>query len=873
MSALTLFNVAQTFWVEANEIGGSSIAWVAGADIFFKHMPSATNNQSGINSPGVTMYLAETIYNVPMITANTYLQWARLEYNSIQTSSDASAPSRFIFNSPVQVQAGKQYALLLSYDGNETFVPWTAEKGWWEVGTRNIYTESNGLVGLYYEFSSQDLISDPTQAQTQAQYQSFWTPLDGYQMTFDVFVSRYYINGIPVSDPSANVPVGTTVFKASFIEKWNANTGVNQYQFPNPNMEGIQFSNFLSIFNAEVGAQRVYQNTVPYGGTANPVIISCNAQSNVITANATMPNGTAFNWNTVFNNYTGVSYIVSNGGGGNIQINRVVSIINTTAIQVSSNARFTNANSTFFISPVAWVDSTLASSPHGKSASFLFLISSNANSTVRFVNNQILSVTSVGGTNYNNTDVLTFNGFENIAGKVTQGYSAVANVVTDGSGNLLSILMANLGCGFTNTANISASFANSSGGSSNGTGGTFTYNIGAWLNTVDTLNSFANCQVMNIDIDDVEPFFTLTNPVGTSYTMDFSTLYYIVNDATTASGFATYALPQDFILNMTNDNVLLSNNAVAFVSRSNEFGICYANGTNAGQTNALATYSNSFILNVDTMSNNDFLAVTVDSQPTVEMGKFIINNDYTGEETNTGNAYAKHLSTQIAFNGLAEDIRVYLTVYKPAFTDFECYVRIQNSTDTQQFTTENWTRLHLVDGSSNNQLSSATDITDYVQLTYGFQPYPNSAFTLAGTANVGTNTFIVTGQGTNFTANLVTGSMIKLYTPLFPSNYMITTVNTVTNATQIIVNDNINGNTSLGGNPNIANSSGLAIDVITFTHQGFNNALNENVVRYFNSSLIKWDGYNNLQLKIVMLSSKLSYIPRLNAIQLIGVSA
>jgi hypothetical protein len=870
---LNLFNVAQTFWVEPNEVAGSTTCEIAGVDIFFEYMPAPINNQSGLQNPGITLYMANTIYNVPQITANTFNQWARLEYNQIQTSSDASVPTRFIFNTPITVATGQLYALLLSYDGNETFVPWTAVSGWWEVGTRNVYTETNQLVGNFFEYASNDLYNNPTLAQTQAQYQSFWTPLAGTQMTFDVFVARYFINGVPVSQPSANVPLGTPIIQASFLQEWDNESGEITYSFPNPNMEGIAFSNFLSTFNTEVGAQLCYQNTVPYGGSLNPINISCNAASNVVVANTTMPNGTAFAWSNVFNGYTGTTYIVLNGGGANQQIARVMSVINATAIQIDSNCQFTNANSNFLLSAVGWVDSTLASSPFGPLDSFLFLINSSANSTVRFVNNQILSAVCTndnGG--YNNTDVLVFSGFENITGKVTGGYNATANIVTNGSGNISAIYMANLGCSFTNTANITATLNSANGGSSNGSGANVVVTIGAYLKTLDTLNTFANCLIMNIDIDDIQPYFNLTNPIGTTYTLDFDSLYYIQQDASTSSGFVSYANNQDFPLTLKTDNALLSNQAVAFVSRSNEFGICYANGTPAGLANALNLYSNSFMLNLVTTSNNDFLAVTVDSQPSVEMGKYIINNNYANDNTNNDSSYAQHVTTQITWNGLAEDIRVYITAYKPAFTDIEVYAKIQNSTDVEQFVNEQWTRLTYVDGSSNNQFSSSSDITNYQQLSFGFQPYPNSAFTIAGTVTTTNNSFTVTGLGTTFQANLSVGSMIKIYEPLFPSNYMITTVNSIATNTSMTVSDNINSNTSLNGNPNLI-GTGLAVDVITYTQQAFNNALNDNVVRYYNSSLVKWDGYNNLQLKVVMLSSKLSYIPRINSIQCNGLSA
>ena len=880
---LNLFNVAQTFWVEPNMVEGSSVADIAGIDVYFEYKPPPVNNQSSIQNPGVTLYLANTIYNVPQITANTYQQWARLEYNQINTTSDASIASRFIFNKPIQVETGQLYSILLSYDGNETFVPWTAVTGWWEVGSRNIFTETNNLVGEFYEFSAQDTFNDPTKAQTQAQYQSFWNPLDGTQMTFDVFVARYFINGIPVSQPSANVPLGTPIIQASFLQNWESASDTLQYKFPNPNMEGIAFSNFLSNFNAEIGAQQVYQNTCPYGGSLNPVTVSISTSSNVVTANTTMPNGQVFNWSTVFNNYSGLTYIVVNGGGGvggNIQVCVVESVINATAIQIDQNGWFTNATAQFMLSPVGWVDSTLSSSPFGPKDSFLFLYGSNANSTVRFVNNQILSAvcTSDSG-GYNNTDVLTFTGYESIAGKVVGGYNATANIVTNGSGNVTGIYMSNLGCSFTNTANITATIANSSGGSSNGSGAAITTSIGAYLATIDTINIFANCVIMNIDIDDIQPYFNLSNPIGTTYSMDFSTQYYIQSDATTSSGFVTYANTQDFDLIMTSDNILLSNQAVAFVSRSNEFGICYANGTTAGLANALNYYSNSFILNVDTTSNNDYQAVIINSQPSAEFGKFVINNSYANDYTNDDSSYAHHITTQVNFSVLAEDIRVFITAYKPAFTDIEVFAKIQNSTDSETFNNEDWTRLTYVNGSSNAQLSSATDITDYVQLTFGFQPYPNSAVTLPGTVTTTNNSFTITGLGTSWQTNsnsalqLAVGQMIKLYEPLFPQNYMVTLVNSIASNTSLTVKDNINTNTSLFGNPNLV-GSGLVIDTITtYEHQAWNNGLNSNVVRYYNTSLHQWDGFDNLQIKVSMLSSQLSYIPRINSLQVIGLSA
>src|SRR6202012_4585013 len=125
-------------------------------------------------------------------------------------------------------------------------------------------------------------------------------------------------------------------------------------------------------------------------------------------------------------------------------------------------------------------------------------------------------------------------------GKVTGGYNATANVLTNGSGNLVSILMSNIGCSFTNTSNITATFSAGGGGASNGSGAILAYSIGSTLITEQTDNMFANCIVTNVDIDDINPFFTISNPVGTTYTLDFATQYYLTNDNTVSSGFVAY---------------------------------------------------------------------------------------------------------------------------------------------------------------------------------------------------------------------------------------------------------------------------------------------------------------------------------------------
>lgn len=876
-----LFNIAQTFLVDAALVDQQSSVQISSVDLYFMFKPAATGNRSGTNYPGVTVYLAETIFGVPKITANTHNQFARAEWTSIRTSSDASAKTTFRFANPVSIVPGRSYAVLVSYDANETFYPWTAQNGSWLVGTRNIYNGPTGnLVGNYYEFTdNNDITNNPVGAQTEAQYLSFWTPLHGVNLKFSVNVSRYFLQGVPVSTAN-NLPSGTVINPGIPNQTWNANTLQLNYSFPSVCTEAISFNISASQVQAFIGAQRVYQNTVPYPGgfvnNATHVSVSCATGNNIVVANTNLPNGVLFNWNTVFNNYTGTKYIVLQDPSGN-DIRKVVNIVSNTTIQIDEPPTFTNALSAFFVSPVATIDTILPTSPYGKALSLMFLNFSNANSTVRFVNNSILSITANnGGTTYSNNDVLYIKGFQSISGKEIGGYVAVANIATNSSGGITTIYMSNLGCGFVNATNIVAVVANSTqigntgSNSSAGTGATFNYTVGATLITELSNNIFQNCVVSNFNINDANPYFTFTNPAGTTFGLNLISQYYIQPDAATFSGQAFYVSnpAQSFQVQLGILNSFTSNLSPCFVSYSNEFVTSYANGALNDQVNALSLTSNNFQLTVNTTANSDYSAIILKSSPTIEFGKFIINNDYTNEHTNSGNAWAKHVTTLINFSQLSEDIRVYLTAYQPPNTSFQVFARIQNTSDPEVFNVEDWTRLTQIGGSG--LFSSPNQSNNYIELTFGFQNYPNTAFNLAGgTVSTTNNSATVVGTNTTFQSNLAVGNLVRIYDPLFPNNnFIVAEVAAITDNTHLTIDQNIL--TTI--NPSLV-QNGMLIDKLGFQNQAYNNITNSNVVRYYNTSIVKYDGYNNLQIKVVLLSSAYNSIPQIHSIRAIGVSA
>lgn len=873
---LPLYNFAQTFYIDKSLTDQHNTLTVCNIDLYFKHKPAATNNQSGVNNPGVTLYLCETAFGVPKITQDSYQNVARAEYNAIITSSDASVATKFRFNVPVRINSGKLYAFVVSYDGNEAFFPWVAKKGSWIWGSRTIYQgPPTNFVGNYFEYVRTDGTNSPVNNNTQGDYSPNWRSLYDTNLKFNVNCARYFIDGTPVSQ-SNQVSSIESIHRGAVLQEWDSANGHLTFDFPSYHAEGIAFDINQSTVQAFVGAQRVFQNTVFYpGGSAN-VTVAANLTT-VVTANTQFSNGTTFNWNTVFASYTGPKFLTFFDTSVR-NVRKVVSVISNTVIQLDEPITFTNAACKFMISPVATIDSIFPSSPVGKRDNFLWLIGSSANATVRFVNNSIdhtVNAISVGGTGYNNNDVLYVKGFENVANKVVGGYVAVANLQTNSTGGITSILWSNLGCGFVNTSTIatvvanSTSIGNTTSNTSAGSGATFSYTVGATLQTELTNNTFKNCIVQNLGINDVIPFFNINVPVGCTYDLNFRSQYYVQDDATTFVGSAFYvnASPDSFKVQLNQINRFISNNVPCFVSFSNEFVTRYSNGSVNDKVSALTAMSNTFVLQVNTTSNNDFICVSVDTPPAIEMSRYIINNDYTNEHKNQGNAWAKHLTTHITYTRLAEDLRVFLTAYKPPNTDIQVYARIQNSGDPEAFDDEDYTRLALIDGT--NILSSINQANDYIELTYGFQPYPNVQFTIGGSVTASNNSSAIVGSNTTFQSNLASGDLIRVYDPLFPNNnFLVATVNAITDNTNLTIDQVVLSTI----NPALINS-GLKVDKLQFKNQGFNNVQRDNVVRYYNASTVKFDSYDNLQIKVVLLSSRQQNIPRIHNIRAIGVSA
>lgn len=237
--------------------------------------------------------------------------------------------------------------------------------------------------------------------------------------------------------------------------------------------------------------------------------------------------------------------------------------------------------------------------------------------------------------------------------------------------------------------------------------------------------------------------------------------------------------------------------------------------------------------------------------------------EYDTEVDRNGLAESKYISKKIAFasDKYAEDIVVYLTGFRPANTDIRVYAKIHNVADTEPFDDKSWTPLEL----KNNidRFSNPLDPKDVWEYTYGFPQYPEVYAGLTGNFLTQTsNSIILTTE--NQSNNVTTGDLIRVYDPLTVENHEVFLVLS-SNSTAIEVNKPIT-------NINIS-ARDVAVDKLKYKNVAWNNIANDNTARYVSSSLMEFDTYTSMQIKVVLLANNSTVVPKVEQIQVIGASA
>jgi hypothetical protein len=368
--------------------------------------------------------------------------------------------------------------------------------------------------------------------------------------------------------------------------------------------------------------------------------------------------------------------------------------------------------------------------------------------------------------------------------------------------------------------------------------------------------SGSSANVASIDkykADNFKPTFLIGNPSTSTYTLTYN----IANSSD--------AMPAT----TTNLELLKLNSAAResyILSRSLEVNSINLYGTSRKSAVVNVTF------NVNVPETNRF---SVPYLSTNELDFFFYQNDINNTYTETRGGIA-NFDTEVARNGLAkskyiskkisfadgkyaEDVVVYLTGYRPAGTQIKVYAKLHNAGDRDAFDDKAWTPLEI---KNNIDRFSTEDPNDLWEYTYGLPQYPEVSSILSGAFLTTLSSNSITTSADQ-TSTLAAGDLIRVYNVLTPDNHEVFPVATVGASTITvfapITNANIIGD--------------VGIEKLKYKNVAWNNIANDNVARYVTSSYTQFDTYNTLQVKVVLLSDNTHVVPKVDQIQVIGVSA
>lgn len=617
------------------------------------------------------------------------------------------------------------------------------------------------------------------------------------------------------------------------IAKFNSNTVT--VDLINGPYEILSVNAYANCFYR--GGEEVYQD---FGNTSSNITFYANGTININSGNVVIV-GTSTNLSV----FTSNDYIVlTDGTTNNTDVIKLASVTNSTFATLTKPPFFSNTTAKFKKTVVGTVYNW------NPLKNRLVLANSVANSTLYFSNSCILTANiAAGGSGYSNNDKIVISGGGS-------NINAIAQVTTNSSGGIVALNFSNTGNGFNGSA-VTVAIQNTTGGSANGSSGSVTVNnstqIGSYLKgyvskSVSLLTSVDNYPVSEFDAEilNIIPSIGFVNAQHV-----FSNTTYYVNTSL-------------FDTTFFNDNLNYIRNYNAIIaSRSNEV----LNNTNLYNSNTSAVIKVN--MRVNQSNTNLFQAPFLYNE---KIDVFVlstsINNDANNEwKPYGGNATSKHITTKVNFaqNAAAEDLLVYLDAWRPPNTDVKVYAKLWRSGDNDPFDDKYWTPLEISDPNT-SIYSSLSDTNNIIEYTYSIPRYQDIANTTTGFVTTTLNSSNIIGSNTTFNTELTAGDLIRVYDPNFAqTNFLVAVVNTVTNATHIVIDNPI-------ANSGMINS-GLKIDKLKYVYTAWKNNQNSNVVRYYTSSLSTVDGFDNFQLKIVFLSSSNNIVPYVSSIRAIGVSA
>lgn len=819
--------IAQTFIINEPESGVEAV-FLKQIDLYF---------QSKSDTFGVEVQIRETVNGYPTQRMVPYGK-AAVSSVSVETSTDASIPSSFFFNTPVLLKTNEQYAIVvIPMGGNPDYNIWVGSIGDEDVTTNTPIFNNNQTGSLF--ISSNDLNFTPIQNESMkyklytAQFNSrsatavfkntstdFMTVTDvvgNFAVNEQVVVAN---NGLELAALSIS---GSNTFTAGEIV-FQPNTAAS-YQVANA-YGTVYFANTSKVLLRNIVGK--FEGTNTLKGATSGALVSAPTlfYQNVITTAAcnqvVVPDA-----NTTLTTDFAVNNMIYIGTGerANVQVLKITSVSEPTrTLTLDANVAFTDNNAIigrvkadaslfgtlssmtrttpYRTFTIRGVTSNTSQNFSGSSDKLLIGRSSGATANIVSVfDMRYESITpQLGIIEPNKTSSsLYFGGTSNTKAFDTVAHSLVNQVPYE----------------FTDKQRIIMSRSNEYSAPLAGGAGTKSLVFTAYMNTNDT---------------QISPYIDRIN-LNAAYTHN------ILVEESMLSGYKI-AIANSSASFQVGETVFQSNATV------NTFGtVAFSNSTLTIVSNIASDSTTRFgIMN----ANGTSIITGVDSGA-------IANVTGITSYAETGNNVLTSCSRYISKNVIlaegqdAEDVVAYITAYRPAGTNFKVYAKLLAAADQDKFTQKDWSA--MVETSSPALLSSAVDRSDYVELVYNL---PVSEQVITNSASVNTSSAAITMSST---ARFTAGSFIYFVDSGAMGRMNVRRVMAVTNSTHLQLSSTptfVSSNCAVGLIPGLESEDGA-----------FRYANNNSICRYTSAGDAVFDSFKTFAIKIVPVSENPAIAPRM----------
>ena len=419
--------------------------------------------------------------------------------------------------------------------------------------------------------------------------------------------------------------------------------------------------------------------------------------------------------------------------------------------------------------------------------------------------------------NNTNQDVVQINSVTNSTSLILKGYPSISN--TDG-----------IAAYHTVTGKVHY-FQNDTEANEliikNPTSTNSTFKLSATMDVIG-VESGANCNIVSVDNKEMSFFETLMSKITPSYT---SLEMYV--QANTASG--------------TNGNTLFR------TDERNYFGnVAIVHSKSNDLSKKMST---NFVLD----TNNKHVSPVVDVKPiSLLTYKNLINNSTTNEHLRgQGSSSAKYITktVQLAEGLDGEDLRVYLTAYKPGKdnADIKVFGKFISDGDNENYIDKHWSELDII-GSDERSGADRNDLREY---TYGIKTAPVSTFVVEGQTTDGSATVTTSSDKSS---TLVAGTVVKIENGDAVTGYEVNRVKRVSGVT-VTMENNVTF-TNVGAN----------IRTLDFPQTAFKDPQNSSIMTYYNSAGSRQTTFNLFAVKIILLSDDSTTVPEVKDMRAIALS-